>query len=284
MGVEGIYEDLERITARPEPFAQADAAALWTDPHVSERMLAYHLDGVTDVSSRNAPFIRRSIEWMVSRFGIGKGTHIADFGCGPGLYANGLARLGAQVTGIDFSARSIAYARGVATSEGLGVHYVHQNYLEFRTAERFDLITMIMCDYCALSPAQRQVLLGIYHEVLAPGGAVLLDVSTPVAFDRLEEARRFAVNLGDGFWAPGRYYGFQITFKYPAERAILDKYTIIERERTRTVHNWLQYLTPEEVWAEFAAAGLAVEETLGDVAGAPYDAGGDEFAVVGRKA
>ncbi len=44
---------------------------------------------------------------------------IADFGCGPGLYATRLAQRQATVTGIDFSKRSIQYAQEVATREGL---------------------------------------------------------------------------------------------------------------------------------------------------------------------
>jgi len=49
-------------------------------------MLFFHLDEAIDASSRNAEFIRLSVEWIASKFNIGKNTKIADFGCGPGLY------------------------------------------------------------------------------------------------------------------------------------------------------------------------------------------------------
>ena len=45
---------------------------------------------------------------------------IADFGCGPGLYAQRLARAGLNVTGIDFSANSLQYAREVASNRPQG--------------------------------------------------------------------------------------------------------------------------------------------------------------------
>ena len=70
------------------------------------------------------------------------------------------ARLrGADVTGIDFSKRSIDHARETAAAEGLSIRYINENYLELELNDRFDLITMIMCDFCALSPQQRQTLM-----------------------------------------------------------------------------------------------------------------------------
>lgn len=42
----------------------------------------------------------------------------------------------------------------------------------------------------------------------------------------------------------------------------------------------MQCLTPDEVRTELAAGGMELVEVLGDVAGAPYDAAADSFAVV----
>ena len=86
-------------------------------------MLSFHLKERIDVSSRNAEFINLSVEWIASEFNIGRGTKIADFGCGPGLYAVRLAKRGANVTGIDFSKRSIEYAKEVAARKHLDINY-----------------------------------------------------------------------------------------------------------------------------------------------------------------
>jgi SAM-dependent methyltransferase len=274
-----VFEELERINERPEPFEYYTAGDLWTDEHTSEQMLSYHLNEDIDVSSRNAGFIDRSVEWIVSGFNVGRDSRIADFGCGPGLYATRLARCGAQVTGIDFSARSIRYAMEAAAREQLDVRYVNQNYLEFETEDRFDLVMMIMCDFCALSPAQRKEILGKFHRILKPGGSVLLDVYSLSAFARREETATYEVNQLDGFWSANRYYGFVNTFKYSEEKVILDKFTIVESERTRQVYNWLQYFTPESLKSEFVEAGFSVRAFYGDVAGKPYDRESAEFAV-----
>ena len=58
----------------------------------------------------------------------------------------------------------------------MNVDYVCQNYFEYETDKKFDLIIMIFCDFCALSPAQRQTMLEKYNKFLMPGGHVLLDV------------------------------------------------------------------------------------------------------------
>ncbi len=278
-----MFEELEQINRRPRPFESYTAGDLWTDGYTSERMLSFHLNGDIDVSSRNTPFINRSVDWIASHFKVGAGFKIADFGCGPGLYAARLAQRQADVTGIDFSGRSIQYARQSARKEGLDIRYVNQNYLDFDTDDRFHLVIMIMCDFCALSPIQRNTMLNKFHKILISGGCVVLDVYSLAAFDKKEEIALYEADLLDGFWSPNRYYGFLNTFKYEEEKVTLDKYTIIETHRTRTVYNWLQYFSPEEIGREFAECGLTVENLYSDVAGTPWDPRADEFAVVARK-
>jgi cyclopropane fatty-acyl-phospholipid synthase-like methyltransferase len=214
---------------------------------------------------------------------VESGTKIADFGCGPGLYATRLAQNQADVTGIDFSENSVRYAQEIADTQGLPICYVNQNYLEFETDERFDLILMIMCDFCALNPGQRQQMLKKFHTILKPGGSVLLDVYSLTAFDHRDEAAIYESNLLSGFWSPNRYYGFLNTFKYENEKVVLDKYTIIEATRTRTIYNWLQYFSPEALKAEFEAFGFTTDMLYSDVAGAPFDPKSEEFAIVARK-
>ena len=171
-----MFKELKEINSRPAPFQFYTANELWAEEHTSKQMLEYHLNESIDVSSRNKSFIERSVGWIVSHFGVDKSTEIADFGCGPGLYTTRLAERGAIVTGIDFSENSIKYAKQVAAQKGLKINYVLNNYLDFDTKNSFDLITMIMCDFCALSPEQRKEMLSKFHSLLKPGGSVLLDV------------------------------------------------------------------------------------------------------------
>lgn len=278
-----MFGELEKINERPEPFQFYTASDLWTDEHTSKQMLSFHLNQAIDLSSRKAEFINRSVEWIASEFNIGSETYLADFGCGPGLYTSRLAKRGASVTGIDFSQSSIEYGKEIAAREQLNISYVNQNYLDFDTEERFDLVLMIMCDFCALSPTQRKKILDIFHKILKPSGSVLLDVYSLAAFEQREETATYELNQLNGFWSPHKYYGFLNTFKYNKEKVVLDKYTIIESERTRYVYNWLQYFTPENLESEFVDAGFAIKGIYSDVAGTPYDQQSREFAVIANR-
>jgi len=278
-----MFVELEKINVRPVAFEFYTASDLWTDEHTSKQMLAFHLNEEIDASSRNITFIDRSVDWIASHFDIGAGMKIADFGCGPGLYTTRLARRQADVTGIDFSKRSLQYAQEVASKEKLCIHYINASYLDYETENRFHLILMIMCDFCALSPAQRKKMLNTFYTILDPKGSVLLDVYSLKAFDQREETARYEANLLNGFWSPNKYYGFLNTFKYQKEKVVLDKYVLVEAGRTRTVYNWLQYFGPEALKREFEECGFTVEDFYSDVAGSPFSSESREFAVVAKK-
>lgn len=278
-----MFRSLKDINSRPDAFEFYTAADLWTDPHTSEKMLAYHLDTEVDLSSRRGEFIDQSVEWIGSHFNVNSNTRMADFGCGPGLYTSRFARYGASVTGIDFSERSINYAQKKARQSGLSINYIHQNYLDFNTEERFNIITMIMCDFCALSPLQRKTLLEKFYSLLLPGGCVLLDVYSLNAYDQRQEVKVYEENLHNGLWSADEYFGFLNTFKYDDVKVILDKYTLVEEKRIRTVYNWLQYFTPGSLKSEFETAGFVRNQLYGNVAGAPFDESESEFAIVARK-
>ena len=278
-----MFKELKEINSRPAPFEFYTADELWANEHTAQQMLQYHLNEAIDVSSRNIQFIDRSVEWIVSRFGINDISEVADFGCGPGLYAKRIAERGAKVTGIDFSENSLRYAKGVASQEGLDIDYIHANYLDFETTKKFDLIIMIMCDFCALSPAQRKTLLAKFASFLKPGGAVLLDVYSLNVFNQKEESATYELNQLNGFWSPEDYYCFVNIFKYEEEKVILDKYTIIEESRTRVVYNWLQHFSKDSLQDEFTANGFRVEEIYSDVAGTPFSPDSTEIAFVAKK-
>ena len=279
-----MYNELKALNSRPELFQFYTADKLWTDEHISKQMLDFHLNESVDISSRNKLFISRSVSWIAQKFKVGENTHIADFGCGPGLYSTPLAEKGAKVTGIDFSERSICYARQIALQKNLDIDYVVQNYLEYDTAQKFHLIMMIMCDFCALSPAQRRKMLRKFYSFLEPGGSVLLDVYSLQAYEQRTETALYEYNLLKGFFSPHNYYGFLNTFKYDREKVVLDKYTIVEESQTKTIYNWLQYFSLEALENEFLETGFKIDEYYSDVAGSPFRADSDEFAIVVDKA
>lgn len=278
-----LFSALESVNRKPPAFSVYTANELWTDKHTSEQMLAYHLDSEIDLSSRRASFIDSSVRWMKEHFQLSENSRLVDFGCGPGLYTSRFARLGAEVLGIDFSSRSIEYAREHAIREDVAVTYIEADYLDVQLKGSFDLITMIMCDFCALSPTQRGTMLAKFAGLLSDQGRIVLDVYSLKAFANKQEGLVCEKDQLNGFWSASPYFGFVASFKYDEEKVSLDKYTIVEKERQREIYNWLQYFTPESLEREAHAAGLIVDQVYGDVAGASYDADATEFAVVLRK-
>lgn len=278
-----LFSVLESVDKKPEPFSVYTANELWTDAHTSEQMLAFHLNGEIDVSSRRTSFIDNSVSWLKEHFDLSGSSRVIDFGCGPGLYTSRLARLGVEVSGIDFSSRSIEYAQAYARRENLKVTYIEADYLEFQPKGTFDLIIMIMCDFCALSSTQRGTMLKKFAGLLADHGRLVVDVYSLRAFADKQEGLVCEKNQLNGFWSANPYFGFAASFKYVDEKVSLDRYTIVEKDRQREIYNWLQYFTPESLEREALAAGLQVDELYGDVAGNPYAADATEFAVVMKR-
>ncbi|MDQ1289993.1 MAG: methyltransferase 25 protein [Actinomycetota bacterium] len=275
-----MFAMLSAVNARPEIFSRVTTADLWTDPHISARMLEYHLDPDVDISSYRREFVDRSVAWTTDRFGLGPGRRVADFGCGPGLYTNRLAGSGAAVTGIDLSSRSLRHARATSGNPAVPVRYLNESYLTYAEETTYDLIIMIMRDFGALTPPDRSRLLDVVRDRLAPGGAFFFDVDSMAAFDAVTEKAVYAPSLLDGFFSPRPYFGFHNTYRYEPERVSLDKFEIVEEDGARSHLVWIQYYSPDTLATELTTAGFEVTELLGDVAGAPYDADARQFAVV----
>ena len=245
-------------------------------------MLRFHLDPEAGLASRPAAFIDGSVAWLVERFGVGPGTRVLDLGCGPGLYANRLARTGASVTGVDWSASSLAHARATADRAGLAVRYEAADYLAWESSGRFDLALLIFCDLCALAPADRARLLATICRWLVPGGALVLDVHSLVTFAALPEVHETAPDLLGGFFATEPYVGELRRFRYEAEHVTLDRYRITTAAGTTEIFNWLQHYSPEAFTAELEAAGFRVEALFADVAGAPLRPDSPDLAAIAR--
>ncbi len=153
------------------------------------------------------------------------GKRALDVGCGGGLVCEPLARLGADVTGIDAAAESIAVAKAHAAAMRLAIDY-HSGELSSLALGLFDVVTsMEVLEHVADKPAFVAQLAG--H--LAPGG--LLVLSTPN--------------------------------RTPASRALLVGAAEAVGMVPRGTHDWHDFVTPEELTALLADAGLAVTEMRG---------------------
>jgi SAM-dependent methyltransferase len=274
-----MYKLLQDISQRPEPFSRYTAMELWTRPHLARQMLHFHLDQETELASRRFEIIDEIVGWIDSRLGL-SGKRICDLGCGPGLYTQRFAAMGADVSGVDFSARSLEYARLKAKEDKQSISYTQADYLSDGLPVGFDIVTLIYTDFSVLSPSQRARLLRRIRKMLNPGGRLVMDVAGMGSLADKQECILIENNLMQGFWAEGDYVGIQRSFIYPDECLSVDRYVIVEPAETWEVFNWFQYFTPERLQAELVAAGFAVEQMFGGLRGEPLEADGDFIGVI----
>ncbi len=271
-----MYDVLKDIAKRPEPFSRSTVKELWTRPHLARQMLNYHLSQETDLASRKHESIDRVVEWIDSQLNL-SGKSLCDLGCGPGLYAQRFEARGAQVTGVDFSAHSLDYAKAQGPNS---IRYVEADYLLDDLPSEFDIVTLIYTDLCVLSPEQRKLLLARMHGMLNPGGQIVLDVAGIGSFEQKDETTLIQDKMMGGFWAAGDYVGIQQSFVYPEECLSLDRYVIVEPGETWQIYNWMQYFTPESAEAELKSAGFEIRQMVGELTGVPLAPKSDFIGVV----
>ena len=100
------------------------------------------------------------------------GLRLLDIGCGGGLLAEPMARLGAAVVGIDVAQRNIAVAKLHAATSGLAIDYRVATAETLAAAgERFDLLLNMEVVEHVAEPA---AFLATTVQLLAPGGMMVL--------------------------------------------------------------------------------------------------------------
>jgi 2-polyprenyl-6-hydroxyphenyl methylase/3-demethylubiquinone-9 3-methyltransferase len=155
------------------------------------------------------------------------GKRALDVGCGAGLLTEPLARLGADVTGVDAAPESIAVAKAHAAGQGLVIDYRAGELSQLAAEGKgFDLVTSMEVVEHVADPA---AFVAGLAALLAPGG--LLVVSTP---NRTPLSRLAMITLGEGL---GRI--------------------------PKGTHDWNKFLTPEELERLLSDAGLKVIDRKG---------------------
>ena len=216
--------DLTTRTPRPAPWAEGEKIP-WNEPGFSARMLREHLSQDHDAASRRFAVIDRHVDWVHKVVLGSRATSILDLGCGPGLYASRLARLGHHCTGIDFSPASVAYAREQATAQGLDCHYTEGDIRKADFGSGYGLAMLIFGEFNVFHPDDTRRILRKAHAALEAGGTVLLEPHTFAAVRGIGEespswysspnglfSERPHVYLMENFWdeathtATNRYY------------------------------------------------------------------------------
>ena len=163
----------------------AAQAGDWWDPKGSEAML-HKLNPV------RLKYIRDQIDqhWQCdecARMPL-EGKSALDVGCGAGLLAEPLARLGAEVTGLDAAPELIAVARDHAAAQGLEIDYRAGELEELQG--QFDLITCMEVIEHVADPA---AFVKALAKRLAPNGLLVMSTPNATGWSKL-----LMITLGEG--------------------------------------------------------------------------------------
>jgi SAM-dependent methyltransferase len=263
-----MFKSLIPTLERP-PLYTKTKVPFWDDKHISKQMLKAHLDPIFEGASRKLAFIDKSAVWIKEIAPPSRYRQLLDLGCGPGIYAEKFTQMGYQVTGIDFSKRSINYAMESAKKRSLDIRYLYQNYLNMNLNSKYDFSTMIYCDYGALSTADRQILMTTVYHHLKSGGRFLLDVFSMVKYKDFDEKQTWEICQNGGFWHKEKYIAFNGCYRYP-DNVTLEQTSIVYDTGAISYYLWNTYFTKKALIKEAINAGFKVCEVFGDVAGSTY--------------
>jgi 2-polyprenyl-6-hydroxyphenyl methylase/3-demethylubiquinone-9 3-methyltransferase len=152
-------------------------AADWWDPNGASAML-HKLNPV------RLSYIRDMIDmhWQADEHGFRplEGKTALDVGCGAGLLAEPLARLGAKVTAVDAAPELIEVARAHAAGQGLDIDYRAAGVEAVEG--KFDLITSMEVIEHVADP---QAFVDDLAKRLAKGGLIILSTPNKTAWSKL---------------------------------------------------------------------------------------------------
>ncbi|PNV63405.1 SAM-dependent methyltransferase [Clostridium sp. chh4-2] len=276
-----MYDGISKIFELPKLYKESEAA-FWDDDYISKQMLKAHLDPDFNGASRKLDFIEKSVSWIKQILPSQKYPSLLDVGCGPGLYAERFTTGGYLVTGVDFSRRSIGYARHSAQRASLNIHYICQNYLALDIDKTFDLSTMIYCDYGALSTENRRIILQNIYKHLKSGGKLLLDVFSMAEYNNFQEQQTWELHKLGGFWREKEYVEVNKFCKF-SDNVTLDQYIIISDKEIAAYYLWNTYFTKETLAKEAREAGFEICGIYSDVAGRKFCEESPTIAILLRK-
>ena len=218
-------------TTDPDEIDRFDALAeSWWDPDGPMRPLhrlnPARLSYIREQLSTTTGTDRRNLTPLT-------GLRVLDVGCGCGLVAEPLARMGAKVTAIDPSQRNIEVARRHAEAQAVTIDYRPIDTEALLCCEvdgthpRFDAVTCLEVIEHSADPER---LVGDLAELLTPGGTLLLSTLNRTAKSFAQAIVAAEYLLG---WLP------------------------------RGTHDWRRFMPPSEVAALMRRHRLLVRDVTG---------------------
>ena len=142
---------------------------------------------------------------------------ILDLGCGGGLVCEPLARLGANITGIDFVKQNIDIAKKHARDLNLNIKYLHQNLDTLKLTKKYDGILIL--EVLEHLDDWKKLIANIKN-FLKPRGIIIIST-----INRNLLAKVFAIYVAENIlkWIPKKTHTFEKFIKPKELTSFLNK-------------------------------------------------------------
>lgn len=268
----------------PEPWADGENIP-WHDPGFSERMLKEHLNPEHDAASRRPKLIDEQVRWLHEEVLGGKSTRVLDLGCGPGLYAVRLAKLGHEVTGVDISPASLEYARKLCTENGLSCEFIKADFRSVELDGEFGLVMQIFGELNIFRRSHTAEIVEKCSSILAAGGRLVLEVDKPETTRKLGDSKQGWRTRESGLFSDRPHLYLEESYWNEEQRVTTKRYWVIDSETadvTRFAQSFVAY-EADEYTDLLTSAGLGGAELIAEYPGGLPHGDAQRWMLVGNK-
>ena len=225
-----------------------------SDQDSTEEILAFYDDDYLFFAAENLGQERTQNEltFIWQALGLQSGHTVLDLGCGHGRIANGLARRGVAVTGIDAAPLFLERARSDAAKDGLSVDYREGDIRELGGVGPVDAVLIWFYSFGYHGDEDNRKILKAAASALRPGGRLLVDLYNTASLARAGDGYS-VLDLGSSLLLQRPVRDLEAG-RWGAER-IAVRNGIIRRARFTC-----RCYTPPEMKALLAEAGFGAPE------------------------
>ena len=219
------------------------------------------------------------VDFIVKALGLEAGHEVLDVACGTGRHAIELAKLGVEVTGIDFNPAILEVAERKAAEQLVEVLFLRNDMRCLKFREEFDAAYSWWTSFGYFEDESHDyVVLRRIAESLRPGGKLLLDLMVAETLLPVFKPEHF--HALDDRGACELRHNVRIDFETGRTEG---EWTFVENGRERTVRSSLRLYNYRELCALLREAGFEQIEGFDSKTGNPFGLGATRLALVATK-
>lgn len=242
------------------------------------------------VDNDTAKIREEQIDFLLTYLKLKKTDKILDLACGFGRHSIELAKLGYDVTGLDYSKDFITLAKQNAKEQGVNVQFLQKDMMKLSYSNQFSVITNMFTSFGYFpKEVDHLVLMKKIARALKPGGKFLLDLGNTIRIIRgLQNHGK--VNRQTGIITEVRKKklsnGIDATVTTKFNIATMRRFTLrtwkIKGKRYSYEASVRHFVLPELIRL-LEASGLELVDYWGDYDGRPFSIDSQRMILLAKK-